>query len=157
MRWLVGEDDYFLPARWRGQVAEVSSASNPFVLCNYALVEDSSAAQARPALDVSVDTTVTADELIRRYLWSAGFMGACLFDFGAGAASRAIATRHVLRARRAHRRDAGSPDRPVRILGAPWWRIAPRVPEAFTWRPTRSGSSSASSGCARSPRRLCRR
>ncbi len=133
--WLVGEDDYFLPGALARAVAEVGSANNPFVLCNYALVEDSSAAQARPALDVSVDTTVTADELIRRYLWSAGFMGACLFELRSW---RRVASDRYHGTYYAHVGHIVEmlerPDRPVRILGAPLVSNRAEGPEAFTWR-----------------------
>ena len=133
--WLVGEDDYFLPGALARAVAEVGSANNPFVLCNYALVEDSSAAQARPALDVSVDTTLTADEVIRRYLWSAGFMGACLFDLRSW---RRVASDRYHGTYYAHVghivERLARPDCPVRILGAPLVSNRAEGPGAFTWR-----------------------
>ena len=133
--WLVGEDDYFLPGALARAVAEVSSASNPFVLCNYALVEDSSAAQARPALDVSVDTTMTADEVIRRYLWSAGFMGACLFDLRSWHRVASDRYRGTYYAHVGHIVEMlARPNRPVRILGAPLVSNRAEGPEAFTWR-----------------------
>ena len=133
--WLVGEDDYFLPGALARAVTEVASANHPFVLCNYALVEDSTATQARPALDVSVDTTVTADELIRRYLWSAGFMGACLFELRSW---RSVASDRYHGTYYAHVGHIvemlGRPNRPVRILGAPLVSNRAEGPEAFTWR-----------------------
>ena len=133
--WLVGEDDHFLPGALARAVAEVSAADNPFVLCNYALVEDSKAAQAHPALDVAVDTTVTADEVIRRHLWSAGFMGACLFDLRSW---RRVASDRYHGTYYAHVGHVvemlGKPDRPVRILGSPLVANRAEGPEAFTWR-----------------------
>ena len=133
--WLVGEDDYFLPGALGRAVLEVGSSNNPFVLCNYALVEDSSAAQARPALDVSVDTTLTADEVIRRYLWSAGFMGACLFDLRSWRRVASDRYRGTYYAHVGHIVEMlDRPDRPVRILGAPLVSNRAEGPEAFTWR-----------------------
>src|SRR5687768_13591003 len=133
--WLVGEDDYFLPGALARAVTEVSAASNPFVLCNYALIEDSKAAQPRPALAVSVDMTVTADELIRRHLWSAGFMGACLFELRSW---RRVASDRYHGTYYAHVGHIvemlGRPDRPVRILGAPLVANRAEGPESFTWR-----------------------
>jgi len=133
--WLVGEDDYFLPDALARAVAEVESASSPFVLCNYALVEDSETAPVRTALDVSVDTAVTADRLIRRHLWSAGFMGACLFELRSW---RRVASDRYHGTYYAHVGHIVEmlerPDRPVRILGAPLVANRAEGPESFTWR-----------------------
>jgi len=87
------------------------------------------------ALDVSVDTTVTADQLIRRHLWSAGFMGACLFELRSW---RRVASDRYHGTYYAHVGHIVEmlerPDRPVRILGAPLVANRAEGPESFTWR-----------------------
>ena len=94
-----------------------------------------SGAPARMALDVSVDTTVTADQLIRRHLWSAGFMGACLFELRSW---RRVASDRYHGTYYAHVGHIVEmlerPDRPVRILGAPLVANRAEGPESFTWR-----------------------
>jgi len=87
------------------------------------------------ALDVSDDTTVTADQLIRRHLWSAGFMGACLFELRSW---RRVASNRYHGTYYAHVGHIVEmlerPDRPVRILGAPLVANRAECPEWFTWR-----------------------
>ena len=132
--WLVGEDDYFLPGALARAVAAVHSTDGPFVLCNYLLVEDSPTVPARTALDMSVDTTVSAEQMIRRHLWCAGFMGACLFELQSWRRLASDRYHGTYYAHVGHIVEMlGSPDRKVPILGAPLVANRAEGPESFTW------------------------
>lgn len=77
--WIVGEDDYFLPGSVRRVVDRLQHADHAFVFANYAYVGDRDDSQIGRALD-QPDGLLSGIDFIDRYLWAAGFIGACIVD-----------------------------------------------------------------------------
>lgn len=79
--WLVGEDD-LLTSKAVRRVLDVLKSGNPgFLFVNYSYVSnDYRYFLKRRVLDLHVDCTLTAKELIERYAWAMGFIGACIIN-----------------------------------------------------------------------------
>ena len=133
--WLMGEDDYFVAGALARVCAEIQSGSYPFVFCNYVLVGDDAGPIGRSALSLPGDLVLGAADFIGRYLWSAGFMGACVLDL---AEWRRVASDRYLGTYYAHVgyivEMLGGPAQTVRVLADPL--VANRAEERnfFTWR-----------------------
>lgn len=133
--WLIGEDDYFLPGALAKVCAEIQQAGYPFLFCNYAFVGDSTQSIGRHALSLPADLALEAADFIGQYLWSAGFMGACVLDL---AAWRRVASDRYHGTYYAHVGHIvemiGGPARSVRVLADAL--VANRAGERtfFTWR-----------------------
>ncbi len=77
--WIVGEDDYFLPGSVQRVHDLLQNTSNAFIFANYAYVGDDGSRLLGRALD-EPDVELVGADFVARYLWAAGFIGACIVD-----------------------------------------------------------------------------
>jgi glycosyltransferase involved in cell wall biosynthesis len=77
--WIVGEDDYFLPGSVQRVHDLLQETSNAFIFANYAYVGDDGSRLLGRALD-EPDVELVGADFVARYLWAAGFIGACIVD-----------------------------------------------------------------------------
>ncbi|WP_176399007.1 glycosyltransferase family 2 protein [Pandoraea sp. PE-S2T-3] len=77
--WIVGEDDSFMSDSVRRVHDALQGATHAFVFANYAYVGDDDNRRLGQALDVP-DGEMPGFEFVSKYLWAAGFIGACIVD-----------------------------------------------------------------------------
>ncbi|MBC7380650.1 MAG: glycosyltransferase family 2 protein [Burkholderiaceae bacterium] len=132
--WIVGEDDYFLPGSVQRMHDLLQGLQTAFIFANYAYVGDDATRQLGRALD-EPNGDLAGPDFIDRYLWAAGFIGACIvnrrkWDATATAPYKGTYYTHV---GRICEMLAQSGD-PVRIITEPC--VANRVEgtDTFTWK-----------------------
>lgn len=75
--WIVGEDDYFLPGAVKRVYDQLQGATESFVFANYAYVGDDTGRLLGRALEAP-PAQMSGLDFVSRYLWAAGFIGACI-------------------------------------------------------------------------------
>jgi glycosyltransferase involved in cell wall biosynthesis len=81
--WLIGEDDLFLPGAIKAMHELIQSVDVPFIFSNYKYVsEDHGRDLGTPGRGVTAGSQ-HATVFIENYLWSIGFIGACVIRMDA--------------------------------------------------------------------------
>lgn len=77
--WIIGEDDYFLPNSIARVYEGMQKSNSPFFFANYSYVGDDESRILGCAVPFAT-SHMTSYEFMEKYLWAAGFIGACIIN-----------------------------------------------------------------------------
>jgi glycosyltransferase involved in cell wall biosynthesis len=78
--WLIGEDDVFMLDAVLKMYELVQTVKGPFILANYAFVNEDPTHIISIALTDKFDSIKLLDEFLPNFLWTVGFIGACVIN-----------------------------------------------------------------------------
>lgn len=78
--WLIGEDDVFVPGAVSHMHELVQTVNTPFILANYAFVDEDPSHVISMALPKTFNGVQPFEEFLPKLLWTVGFIGACVIS-----------------------------------------------------------------------------